>query len=38
MVETFVRGGETMYEAAYKTKAGRKREVLVKADGTETKD
>jgi hypothetical protein len=38
MVETFKRGGETMYEAAYTTKAGRKHEVLVKADGTETKD
>jgi len=38
MVETFKRGGETMYEAAYTTKAGKKREVLVKADGTETKD
>jgi uncharacterized membrane protein YkoI len=38
MVELFVRGGETMYEAAYTTKAGKKHEVLVKADGTETKD
>jgi len=38
MVETFKRGGETMYEAAYTTKAGKKHEVLVKADGTETKD
>jgi len=38
MVETFVRGGETMYEAAYTSKAGKKHEVLVKADGTETKD
>ena len=37
-VETFTRGGETMYEAAYTTKAGKKLEVLVKADGTETKD
>ena len=33
-----MRGGETMYEAAYTTKAGKKHEVLVKADGTETKD
>lgn len=38
MVELFLRGGETMYEAGYSTKAGKKREVLVKADGTETKD
>lgn len=38
MVELFKRGGETMYEAAYTTKAGKKHEVLVKADGTETKD
>ncbi len=38
MVETFKRNGETMYEAAYTTKAGKKHEVLVKADGTETKD
>ena len=37
MVENFMRGGETMYEAAYTTKAGKKHEVLVKADGTETK-
>ena len=38
MVELFIRVGETMYEAAYTTKAGKKREVLVKADGAETKD
>jgi uncharacterized membrane protein YkoI len=38
MVELFMRGGQTMYEAAYTTKAGKKHEVLVKADGTETKD
>jgi hypothetical protein len=38
MVELFMRGGETMYEAAYTTTAGKKHEVLVKADGTETKD
>jgi hypothetical protein len=38
MVENFMRGGETMYEAAYATKAGKKLEVLVKADGAETKD
>ena len=38
MVELFVRGGETMYEAAYTTTKGKKLEVLVKADGTETRD
>jgi hypothetical protein len=38
MVQTFVRGGETMYEAAYTTKTGKKREALVKADGTQAKD
>jgi hypothetical protein len=38
MVENFMRRGETMYEAAYTTKAGKKHEVLVKADGAETKD
>jgi uncharacterized membrane protein YkoI len=38
MVELFKKSGETMYEAAYTTKAGKKHEVLVKADGTETKD
>ena len=38
MVELFKRGGETMYEAAYTGKDGKKHEVLVKADGTETKD
>lgn len=38
-VETFTKPGEaTMYEAAYTTKAGKKLEVLVKADGTETKE
>jgi uncharacterized membrane protein YkoI len=37
MVELFKKGSETMYEAAYTTKAGKKHEVLVKADGTETK-
>ena len=37
-VELFKRGGETMYEAGYTTKAGKRHEVLVKADGTETKD
>ena len=38
MVELVKRGGETMYEAAYITKAGKKHGVLVKADGAETKD
>jgi len=38
MVELFLRSGETLYEAEYTTKAGRKHEVLVKADGTETKE
>jgi len=38
MVELFKRGGETMYEAAYTTKAGKKNEILVKADGTEGKE
>ncbi|HEV2691135.1 MAG TPA: hypothetical protein VGV35_21410, partial [Bryobacteraceae bacterium] len=39
VVETFTKpGSETMYEAAWKDKAGKKHEILVKADGTETKD
>ena len=38
MVETVTKGSVTMYEAAYTTKAGKKHEVLVKPDGTETKD
>jgi uncharacterized membrane protein YkoI len=38
MVELFMRGSETMYEAEYIGKDGKKREVLVKADGTETKE
>jgi hypothetical protein len=38
-VETVTKtGGEAMFEAAYTTKAGKKLEVLVKADGTETKE
>jgi len=37
-VELFMRGGETMYEAGYAGKDGKRHEVLVKADGTETKD
>jgi hypothetical protein len=39
LVETFTKPGtETMFEAAWTTKAGKKHEVLVKADGAETKD
>ena len=37
-VELFKRGGGTMYEAAYTSRDGKKHEVLVKADGTETKE
>jgi hypothetical protein len=38
MVETVLKGGESTYEATYTTKAGKKHAVIVKADGTETKD
>ena len=38
MVETVTRGGTTAYEAAYTAKGGKKHTVLVKADGTPTKD
>jgi len=39
LVETFNKpGSDTMYEAAWTTKAGKKHEVLVKADGSETKE
>jgi uncharacterized membrane protein YkoI len=38
MVELFIRGGETLYEAAYTSKDGKKHEVLLKADGTETRE
>jgi len=39
MVETVDKGdGAMLYEAAYTSKAGKKGAVLVKADGTETKD
>src|SRR5215472_6944254 len=38
MVELFMRGDETLYEAAYTSKDGKRHEVLVKADGTETKE
>ena len=38
-VETFQKpGAQLMYEAGYTTKAGKQAEVLVKADGTETKE
>ncbi len=38
-VETVTKpGSETTYEAAYTTKAGKRSELLVKADGTATKD
>ena len=39
MVETVTKGdGVTLYEAAYTSKTGKKGTILVKADGTETKD
>jgi hypothetical protein len=39
MVETVSKAdGVTLYEAAYTSKGGKKGAVLVKADGTETKD
>jgi hypothetical protein len=39
MVESVNKGdGVTLYEAAYTSKAGKKGAILVKADGTETKD
>jgi len=38
MVETVTKGTTILYEAAYTTKAGKKQAVLVKPDGTETKD
>lgn len=38
MVELFKKEGETMYEARYTNSAGKKHEVLVKADGIETKE
>jgi hypothetical protein len=37
-VELFMRSGETLYEAGYMSKTGKRHEVLVKADGTETKE
>jgi uncharacterized membrane protein YkoI len=38
IVETVTRGSATLYEAAYTAKNGKKHEVLVKPDGTETKE
>src|ERR1017187_9138180 len=38
MVETVTKGSTTLYEAAYTGKDGKKHEVLVKPDGTETKE
>jgi hypothetical protein len=38
MVETVTKGSVTLYEAGFTTKAGKKASVLVKPDGTETKD
>jgi len=39
VVETSTKTGQpTLYEASYTDKKGKKREVLVKADGTETKE
>jgi uncharacterized membrane protein YkoI len=38
LVEIMTKGGATFYEAAYTGKDGKKHEVLVKPDGTETKD
>jgi uncharacterized membrane protein YkoI len=37
MVEIMTRGGATLYEAGYTGKDGKKHDVLVTADGTETK-
>jgi hypothetical protein len=38
VVERVMRGGGTLYEAAYVSKDGKKHEILVRADGTEAKD
>ncbi len=35
MVETYQKGAETLYEAAYTSKSGKQHEVLVRVDGTE---
>jgi len=37
-VETMTRGSATFYEAGYTSQDGKRHEVLVKPDGTETKD
>jgi uncharacterized membrane protein YkoI len=37
-VEIVTRGGETVYEAGYAGKNGKKHEVIVKADGSAAKD
>jgi hypothetical protein len=38
IVETITKGETILYEAAYKDKSGKSHELVVKADGTETKD
>jgi len=38
MVETVTKGGVVLYEAAFTSKSGKKGSVLVKADGTETRN
>ena len=38
MVETMTRGSAKFYEAGYTSKDGKKHSVLMKPDGTETKD
>ena len=38
MVESVTKDGVVLYEAAFTSKSGKKGSVLVKADGTETKD
>ena len=38
MVETVTKGSTTLYEASFTSKAGKKGAILVKPDGTETKD
>uniref|UniRef100_Q025C3 PepSY domain-containing protein n=1 Tax=Solibacter usitatus (strain Ellin6076) TaxID=234267 RepID=Q025C3_SOLUE len=38
VVETVTRGSTTFYEASFTTNTGKKRAILVKPDGTETKD
>ena len=38
MVETVTKGSTTLYEASFTSKAGKKGAILLKPDGTETKD